>query len=76
MSTENDDELREIARGIEEKRPGWIVVWGTYTRQFVAFPLFGAPRGTILTAHYPDALVDRMQYAERKLRTSAEKKRL
>ena len=35
MSSADDDEFRKIARGIEEKVPEWIVVWGVYTRQFV-----------------------------------------
>lgn len=76
MQYPNDDEAREIARTIEEKLPDWFVVWGVYTKQFVAFPLFGVPRGTILTAYYPDALVDRMQSTERRLRISAEKRGL
>jgi hypothetical protein len=67
------DEFRDIARGIEEKLPDWLVLWGVYTRQFIAFPLFDAPRGTILTANYPDALVDRIRDAERRLGRSSEK---
>jgi hypothetical protein len=67
------DEFREIARTIEERLPDWIVVWGVYTRQFVAFPLFDAPRGTILTASYPDALVGRARDVERRLGRSPEK---
>jgi hypothetical protein len=73
MSSADDDEFREIARGIEEKVPEWIVVWGVYTRQFVAFPLWREPRGVVLTALYPDALVERMRDAERRLQTSAQK---
>lgn len=44
MPFADDDEFRQIARSIEDKAPGWFVVWGLYTRQFVAFPLFDAPR--------------------------------
>jgi|SRR5450755_4719167 hypothetical protein len=66
MPSADDDEFREMARGIEEKSPHWLVVWGTYTRQFVAFPLFDAPRGTILAAGYPDALTGRIREAERR----------
>ena len=51
---------------IRMKKAHWLVVWGTYTRQFVAFPLFDAPRGTILAAGYPDALTGRMREAERR----------
>jgi hypothetical protein len=66
MPSADEDEFREMARNIEEKSPHWLVVWGTYTRQFVAFPLFDAPPGTILTAGYPDALTGRMREAERR----------
>jgi len=68
-----NDEPREIARHLEEESPNWLVLWGTYTHQFVAFPRFDAPRGTIVTAIYPDALVGRTQEVERRLQISAEK---
>jgi hypothetical protein len=70
MVSADEDEFREIARQIEEKSPGWLVVWGVYTRQFVAFPLFDAPRGTILTARYADALMGHMRKTQRSLRDS------
>jgi len=52
--------FREIARQIQDKSPGWMVLWGVYTRQFIAFPLFDAPPGTIHTALYPEALTGRL----------------
>jgi hypothetical protein len=62
-----DDETanRETARQIELQQPGWLVLWGVYSRTFVAFPLFRAPRGAVLAAAYPAALVARMREAER-----------
>jgi len=71
---DDNNELREIARHLEEESPNWLVLWGTYTHQFVAFPRFDAPRGTIVTAIYPDALVGRTQEVERRLHISAKKK--
>jgi hypothetical protein len=65
-----DDEPGEIARHLEAESPNWLVLWGAYTHQFVAFPRFDAPRGTIVTAIYPDALVDRMQGVERRCMTA------
>ena len=62
-----NDEPREIARHLEEESPNWLVLWGAYTHQFVAFPRFDAPQGTIVTAIYPDALVGRTQEVERRL---------
>jgi hypothetical protein len=34
----DDDASREAAERTERENPGWIVVFGTYTRQFVCFP--------------------------------------
>jgi len=64
-------EFREIAQHLEARSPNWLVLWGTYTHQFVAFPRFNAPRGTIVTAIYPDALVGRTREVERRLHISA-----
>jgi hypothetical protein len=64
------DEPGEIARHLEAKSSNWLVLWGVYTHQFVAFPRFDAPRGTIVTAIYPDALIDRMQGVERRCMTA------
>jgi hypothetical protein len=65
MSFGDEHEGRETAREIEAQRPGWMVVWGTYTKEYVAFPLFHAPGGTVVIAVYPEALVARMEAAER-----------
>lgn len=65
------DDHRAAAREIEQQQPGWLVIYGTYTREYVAFPLFTAPPGTILAAAYPPALVARMQQTERWLRQPA-----
>ena len=64
MSPEEAEANRETARQIELRRPGWMVLWGAYSKQYVAFPLFAAPPGTILAAAYPPALESRMQAAE------------
>jgi len=61
---------RDIAAQLEQSHPNWIVVFGVYTKQFVAFPRFRAPDRTILAALYPDALADRMKSTERLLRGS------
>jgi hypothetical protein len=72
MSVLSDDEGRAIAEDIRKQRPGWLVVFGVYSRQFVAFPLFAVSRRTILTARYPDALIDRMERAEQERRIRRE----
>lgn len=58
---------RELASRLEAEHPLWIVVFGVYTQQFVCFPKFQAPIGTMLTAKYPEALPDRMRRAEEAL---------
>lgn len=69
MTPVTADDSREAARAIEQQQPGWMVVYGSYSKQYVAFPLFSAPPGTILTASYPPALITRMQKTERLLRS-------
>lgn len=68
VSPDDHEEDRETARQIEQQQPGWIVLYGVYSHQYVAFPLFGAPAGTILTAAYPPAMVQRIQATEHQLR--------
>ncbi len=63
----DDDASREVAERTERENPAWIVVFGIYTRQFVCFPRFPAPRGTMIAALYPAALPGRMREIERAL---------
>jgi hypothetical protein len=64
-------QMHQIAAQIEEDNPSWIVMFGIYTREFVAFPRFTVPKGTILTALYPDALPPRMRAVEATARPAA-----
>jgi hypothetical protein len=43
----------------------WLVIWGCYTRTYIAFPLFAAPRGTILIAAAPADMAAKMRRQER-----------
>lgn len=65
MMRETDDDMRRIAERLESDNPLWMVVYGVYTRQFVAFPRFAAPKGTFIAAHYPGAVPARMRQIER-----------
>lgn len=65
---DDDDAAREAAERTERENPGWIVMFGSYTKEFVCFPMFPAPAGTIITALYPDAIPPRMRLIERALR--------
>jgi hypothetical protein len=53
-----------MAQAIEQGHPNWLVVWGSFTRQYVAFPLFHAPAGMMVCSAEPKALCHRMSYAE------------
>jgi len=62
-----DDDCRAIAKQIERENPGWIVIFGVFTRQFVCIPRFPAPPGTMVVAQYPDAVSPRLREVERLL---------
>jgi hypothetical protein len=68
----DDEECRTVAEDIERQRPGWMVLWGTYSKRFVAFPLFPIQRRTILVASYPDALLARMEEVESAARVESD----
>lgn len=58
----------QTAEQIERDHPRWMVIYGFHSREYVAFPLFSAPPGTILAAHYAPALIERMVRGERDYR--------
>src|SRR5580700_10833366 len=68
MTPADEEACRVAARQIEQQRPGWMIMWGVYTRTFVAFPLFPVRRRIVVTATYPDVLLAWMEQAERRLR--------
>jgi hypothetical protein len=61
----NEDACRRAAAQLQHDYQHWLVMWGCYTRSYVAFPLFAAPRGTILSASTPAGLAARMRRQER-----------
>jgi hypothetical protein len=67
----DEQQHRDTADGLQRDHPRWLVLYGTYTRQYVAFPLFSAPRGTILSNAQPGALARQIQKAEARFLPSA-----
>jgi hypothetical protein len=71
----DDDACRAVAEDIQRQRPDWLVLWGVYSKRFVAFPLFTVRQRVVVIAHYPDALLARLDEVERRLRTQPEQER-
>ena len=61
----NEDACRAAAARLQHDHKNWLVLWGCYTHSYVAFPLFSAPRGTILTASTPAEMTGKMRREER-----------
>jgi hypothetical protein len=61
----NEDACRMAAARLQHEYRNWMIMWGCYTRTYVAFPLFPAPRGTILTATVPDEMTAKIRRHER-----------
>jgi hypothetical protein len=62
---------RRAAAELERAHPGFVIVWGSFSRQFVAFPLFGPP-GTHFSAANPRDLERLMGQAEQRYRNRTE----
>lgn len=62
--THDEEDHRTQATRLDRDNPRWLVVWGTFSHQFVAFPLFDVPRGTVLCSRTSPELVRRMHRAE------------
>jgi hypothetical protein len=62
------DDPFEIAAAIMRDRPQWLVIYGVYSHEYWAYALFSMRRRMIVHARYPDALIPRMDAAERKYR--------
>jgi hypothetical protein len=64
MARAGDDAAREIAERLEREHPLWIVIFGSYTKEFICFPRFAAPPQFMVVALYPKAAAERMHRAE------------
>jgi hypothetical protein len=58
------DDHQEQAARLDRDNPQWLVVWGIFSHQFVAFPLFRAPEGIVLCCQSGPELVRRMRQTE------------
>ena len=56
-----DPDQRRAAAQIARHNPQWVVIWGTASREFWAFPVFQVPAGIIAHHGEPDALTRQMR---------------
>lgn len=68
MPRKDDNACRATAERINQSRPQWLVVYGSYSGLYWAYPLFEMRRRMIVHAAYPDALVARMDEVEKTFR--------
>jgi hypothetical protein len=64
VSSDPDAQQRDTAGLIERDNPGWMVIFGRYSRRYWAYPLFPVPTGTVVGAASPADLVTRMREVE------------
>jgi hypothetical protein len=64
MRPHPDAKQRETAASIDRDDPLWLVMWGTASRRYWAYPTFNVPKGTILSAADPGELLTQMRQIE------------
>ena len=63
-AADRDIQAVKMAARLSREHQGWWVHWGCWSRQYWAFPLFDAPRGSHFSDRDPGALAARMRRAE------------
>lgn len=61
---ERDPGQRQRAARLGEIFPHWLIMWGTWSRRYWAYPRFRAPRGTIVYAADPGDLAAQMRQVQ------------
>ncbi len=59
------EDRREQAAKLDRENPRWLVVWGIFSLEFVAFPLFDVPDGIVLCSRSAPELLRRMRQTEK-----------
>jgi hypothetical protein len=59
-----EEDHQEQAVRLDWDNPTWIVVWGIFSHEFVAFPLFRVPQGTVLCSRTGLELMRRIRQTE------------
>ena len=58
-----EDDQEQAAR-LDRDNPRWLIVWGTFSLEFLAFPLFCVPDGIVLCSRSAAELLRRMRQTE------------
>ena len=61
MPHDLDKSARTAAHQIGRDFPQWLVMWGSYSREYWAYPTFAAPSGTIAHSRDPNDLAQQMR---------------
>jgi hypothetical protein len=61
----SDSRYAEVAAELQDQHPAWLVVWGEYSRLYLAYPWPLAPSGRWLTSADPAELLRQMEDIER-----------
>ena len=57
----------QVAERLEEDNPDWVIMYGSYSREYVAFPVYpDAPDNSYCSAKDPAALYDHIRETERR----------
>jgi hypothetical protein len=57
----------QVAERLEENNPDWVIMYGSYSREFVAFPVYlDAPDNSYCSAKDPAALDGHIRETERR----------
>jgi hypothetical protein len=64
MTTPHDPAQRRAAHRLTHRNPGWIIIWGTWSREFWAYPTFHTPPATHIHAPTTTGLLALMGQTE------------
>ena len=57
----------QVAERLEEDNPDWVIMYGSYSREFVAFPVYpNAPDNSYCSAKDPAKIDDHIRETERR----------
>jgi hypothetical protein len=66
VDADEPPDSRRAVESLREENPQWLILFGSWTRELVAFPLFPAPVGAWVAAKDVYALTRQMRQAEQR----------